>query len=137
LMLYRIPSPAEATAPASRPVTGRYLAHNGLSAPRRAFLGVDILTGKALPTKLTKKQIAALVGVSVPYLVAALRVAFTRPDLRGSCACGLQPLLTAVPRPGRAERLASMWAKASADERCAFIKMVGVDAMFDLTVEAA
>jgi hypothetical protein len=136
-MLYRIPTPLDANPPASRPVTGRFLAHNGLSAPRRAFLGVDVLTGKVQPTKLTKKQVAALVGVSVPYLVAALRVAFARPDLRGSCACGLVPLLTAVPRSGRAERLASMWATASADERHTFIKMVGVDSMFDTTIEAA
>jgi len=123
--------------PAPKPVTGRFLAHNHLTAPRRAFLGVDILTGKVQPVRFTKTQIAAIVGVSVPYLVAALRVSFTRPDLRGSCACGLVPLLKATPRPGRAERLATMWAKASADERRAFIKMVGADAMFDITVEAA
>src|SRR5262245_5252918 len=136
-MLYYTPTALDANPPASRQVTGRYLAHNRLSAPRRAFLGVDIKKGAAQPVNLTDKQIADLVGVSLPYLAAAQRVANSRPDLRGSCACGLQPLLTAVPRPGRVERLATMWAKASADERRAFIQMVGVDSMFDTTVEAA
>jgi len=136
-MLYYTPTALDANPPASRQVTGRYLAHNRLSAPRRAFLGVDIKKGTAQPVELTDKQIAELVGVSLPYLAAAQRVDFTRPDLRGSCASGLVPLLNAVPRPGRAERLATAWAKASADERRAFVRMVGVDSMFDLTVEAA
>ena len=31
----------------SAPLTGRYLAHNGLSARRKAFLAVDLVTGRA------------------------------------------------------------------------------------------
>jgi len=136
-MLYRTGSAPDAIPAAGRPVTGRFLAHNRLSKSRRAFLGVEIKKGKAQPVEFTDRQIAELVGVSVPYLAAAERVAFSRPDLVSSCKSGLVPLLKAIPRTGRAERLATMWAKASADERRAFIKMVGVDSMFDITVEAA
>ena|SRR5215472_18955654 len=124
----------------TRPVrllSGRFLAHNKWTKPRRAFLGVDILAGKAQPVDFTRKYVARLVGVSVPYLVAAQRVAFSRPDLRSACENGLASLLKTAPRPGRAERLATMWAKASDDERRAFIAMAGIDAVFNATVEAA
>jgi hypothetical protein len=118
-------------------VTGRYFAHNHLSKVKRAFLGTDVKAGKAQPVELTDKQIAALVGVSVPYLAAAEHVALEQPHLRPAIEGGFKPLLDAVPPPGRAERLATMWATASADERRAFVKMVGVDAMFDVAVAAA
>src|SRR5262249_22286244 len=134
MLLYRPGS--DPTRPV-RLLRGRFLAHNKWTKPRRAFLGVDILAGKAQPVDLTRKHVARLVGVSVSYLEAAQRVAFSRPDLRSACESGLQPLLGAVARPGRAERLATMWAKASADERRAFIAMAGIDAVFNATVEAA
>jgi hypothetical protein len=137
VMLYLPANPADASPPSSRPIRGRYLAHNRLSKTRRAFLGVDIKSGKVQPFKLTDKQIAALVGVSVPYLAAAQRVAHSRPDLRSACETGLQPLLKAIPRPGRAERMARMWVKADADERQAFVRLIGCDAMFDAVVAAA
>jgi hypothetical protein len=134
-MLYRMGAPPDASPP--RPLAGRYLAHNHLSKTRRAFLGADVLIGRAQPTKLTKKQVAGLVGVSVPYLVAAQRVAHSRPDLRSSCESGLVPLLTAVSRPGRAERMASQFTKMTADEQRLFARLAGVDAVFNAAVEAA
>src|SRR5262249_15684322 len=96
-------------------------------------------SGKVQPHNLTDKQIAALVGVSVPYLAAAERVANSRPDLRSACECGLQPLLKAAPRPGRAERMANPLATMDAEERHVFGRMVGATLLLDLavTVEAA
>jgi hypothetical protein len=135
-MLYRMGAPPDASPPA-KPVTGRYLAHNRLTKARRAFLGVDIKRGKAQPCLLTDKQIADLVGVSLPYLAAASRVAVTRPDLRSACETGLTPLLKALARPGKAERMATMWNKMTADEQRLFVHMVGADRMFDVVVEAA
>jgi hypothetical protein len=134
-MLYRMGAPPDARPP--RPVAGQYLARNHLSATRRAFLGVEILTGRAQPVNYTDKQVAALVGVSIPYLVAARRVAHSRPDLRSSCESGLVPLLTAVARPGRAERLANAFTKMTAEEQRLFARLAGVDALFNAAVEAA
>src|SRR6266571_2882944 len=106
-MLYRMgTSPgASPPKPAVLSVPGRYYAHNRRSKVQRAFQGVDILSGRVQPVRFTKKQVADIVGVSLPYLAAAERVDHSRPDLRSSCECGLQPLLTAVSRPGRAERM--------------------------------
>jgi hypothetical protein len=110
---------------------GRFLAHNQLNKAKRAFLAVDIRRGKTQLSHLTVKQLAALVRVSVPYIVAAQRVAFSRPDLRRSCEVGLTPL-----HPGRAGRMARAWSKASADERVAFIRLIGCDVAFDVVVAA-
>jgi len=134
-MLYRM-----GASPDARPVrllSGRFLAHNKWTKSRRAFLGADIKSGKAQPFDLTDKQIAALVGVSVPYLAAAGRVAHSRPDLRSACESGLQPLLDAVPCSSKAERVARAFVKMTADEQRAFARMVGPDALFGVAVEAA
>jgi hypothetical protein len=138
-MLYRMGEPPNASPPKSAvlSVPGRYYAHNHMSKVQRAFQGVDILTGRVQPVRFTKKQVAAIVGVSLPYLAAAARVANSRPDLRSSCECGLQPLLTAVSRPGRAERMASQFTKLSNEEQRLFARMVGPDALFGVAVEAA
>ena len=75
--------------------------------------------------------------MSLPYLAAAERVAHSRPDLRSACETGLQSLLTAAPRPGRAERMARLFTKISAEEQRVFARMVGPDALFGVAVEAA
>ena len=134
-MLYRM-----GTSPDARPVrllSGRFLAHNKWTKSRRAFLGVDILTGRAQPVRYTDKQVADLVGVSLPYLTAAKRIAHSRPDLRSACESGLQPLLDAVPCSSKAERVARAFVKMTADEQRAFARMVGPDALFGVAVEAA
>lgn len=135
MMLYR--PGAEPGASPVRLLSGRFLAHNKWSKPRRAFMGVDIKKGKAHPTKLTDKQIAKLVGVSVLYLAAAERVDRSRPDKRSAVECGLEPLLDAVPHPSRAERIASQFVKMSAEEQRLFARIVGPDALFGVAVEAA
>jgi hypothetical protein len=138
-MLYYPGSPPNASPPkpAALSVPGRYYAHNRKSKVQKAFQGADILSGRVQPVRFTKKQVADLVGVSLPLLAAAQRVAHSRPDLRSACETGLQPLLTAVARPGRAERLASAFIKMTADEKHAFARMVGPDALFGVAVEAA
>jgi hypothetical protein len=135
-MLYRMGERPNASPPkpAVLSVPGRYYAHNRKSAVQRAFQGVDILSGRVQPVRFTKKQVADIVGVSLPYLAAAERVANSRPDLRSACESGLQPLLGAVPRRGRAERLANQLAKMDAEERHVFARMVGATLLLDLAV---
>jgi hypothetical protein len=55
-----------------RQLTGYALARNGRSASQRAALAASIITGEVKFIKPTKKQIAALIGVSVPYTNQAL-----------------------------------------------------------------
>jgi hypothetical protein len=55
-----------------RQLTGYALARNGRSASQRAALAASIITGEVEFIKPTKKQIAALIGVSVPYVDQAL-----------------------------------------------------------------
>jgi hypothetical protein len=55
-----------------RQLTGCALARNGRSASQRAALAASIITGEVEFIKPTKKQIAALIGVSVPYTNQAL-----------------------------------------------------------------
>jgi hypothetical protein len=75
-------------------------------------------------------QLAALVGVSVPYLAAAQRIDFSQqPHLRAAIEYGSKPLLTAVPRPSKVERLASQLAKLSVEEQRVFARMIGNEAL--------
>jgi hypothetical protein len=55
-----------------RQLTGYALARNGRSASQRAALAASIILGEIEFIKPTKKQIAALLGVSVPYTNQAL-----------------------------------------------------------------
>jgi hypothetical protein len=56
----------------TRQLTGYALARNGRTASQRAALAASIITGEINFTKPTKKQIAALLDVSVPYVNQAL-----------------------------------------------------------------
>jgi hypothetical protein len=82
--------PPGPSSPAIPPVilTGRFLAHAKLSKAERAFLGVDVLSGKAQPVRFTHKQVATLVGVSIPTLVAAKHVVIDQPHLRPEIEAG-------------------------------------------------
>src|SRR5262249_13737029 len=76
---------------ASRPLSGRYLAHAELSAVKRAFLAADLALGRAHLVRPTLGLCALAARVSVPYAAAARRVAYERPDLRSAVECGLLP----------------------------------------------
>lgn len=65
----------------SMTITGRNLAHAKRDATQRAFLGADIKLGIVALNGLTDKQIAQIVGSSLPYQRAAVKVA-ARPELR-------------------------------------------------------
>jgi hypothetical protein len=135
--VYRMGMSPSASLPAVRPVTGRFLAHNHLTATRRAFLLHDVGVGKVQVTKLTVKQLAMLGRVSIPLIVAARRIAVEQPHLRSACETGLTPLLKAVPRPSRPERMAAKFIKMTAEEQQLFVRMVGADRMLSVAVEAA
>jgi hypothetical protein len=53
---------------ASRPITGRYLAHNRLPAVERAFIGADIYVGRRYVVEWTEAAVADLVHVSPTYV---------------------------------------------------------------------
>jgi hypothetical protein len=55
-----------------RQLTGYALARNGRSASQRAALAASIILGEIEFIKPTKKQIAALLGASMPYTNQAL-----------------------------------------------------------------
>jgi hypothetical protein len=131
-----IASATPARSPTRR--SGRWFAHNGLSKVRRAFLAADLAAGKVELAEPTLRQAALIAGVSVPYVVAARRVAFSQPHLRSSVEYGQRPLLETgrMHRP-RCEQMAELWAAATPQERVAFIKQIGCDAVFAATVEAA
>jgi hypothetical protein len=65
------------TAPAQSPlpVTGRNVAHKPRSAGARAFLAADLIRGKVVLERPTITQACAIVGVSYPYVKAALEAA--------------------------------------------------------------
>ncbi len=125
-------------ATVSRPITGRYLAHNHLPARRRALLAGDLATGKVHLVNPTISQAALLARVSIPYAAAGRTVTYSRPHLRGPVENGERSLLEAADRkPSAGELLAKAWSLATPAERIAFIRLTGPDAVFDVAVEAA
>jgi hypothetical protein len=91
-------------------ITGRYAAHNKLSARVRAQLAVDILDGRVEVVDLTVKQVAKLLRVSVPYINAARKPA--------------------------AEALTNAWASATPDQRIEFVRRAGPETVF-IAIERA
>ena len=132
-MLYRPNSDTATSSGQERTISGQFIAHGRLSPKRRAFVAADIALGKARLEKLTLTQAARLVGVSVVYARAARKVTYCRPDLRSGCETGLNPFPLSRSRP---ERLAQLWAKATAAERIQFAREVGPDALLNTAAEA-
>ena len=71
-MLY-MPKTASATAPAVM-LSGRNIAHSRRSIPHRSFIGAALHFNHYGITSPTVKQCAAIVGVCVPYVAAAIAV---------------------------------------------------------------
>jgi hypothetical protein len=62
-----------------------------MTPPQRAILAAEIIDGRIVLVGLTTKSIAAIAGVSQPYVNAALR---TTPEQRAAIARGDRPLVT-------------------------------------------
>jgi hypothetical protein len=108
-MLYR-PSTAST---ATHRVSGQFLAKNRLNKRARARLAAEIIAGRTVVSDLTVKQVAALCGVSIPYIMEARQ-------------------------PDRAvARLLREWSTAGDGQRVAFACAAGVERMFDVVVQAA
>ena len=75
-------------ATASRPVTGRWLAHAKLSAVERAFIGSDLVDGRLQLVRPTLTAAAHLARTNVTYVQAALK----RQDERALIEAGIRPL---------------------------------------------
>ena len=58
----------------ARQLTGYALARKGRSASQRAALAASIILGEVEMTKPTRKQIAKLLGVSIPYVKHAMKL---------------------------------------------------------------
>jgi hypothetical protein len=121
----------------SRPLAGKYLAHTKLAPCVRALLAGDLATGKAHLVEPTIKQVALLARVSNAYAAAGRDVVCSQPHKRSAVEHGECSLLAAANRKSSVgERLAKAWAKANAEERTEFIRLIGPDAVFSATIEA-
>jgi hypothetical protein len=94
-----------------RKVSGRYLAHNGLTPRAKAQLARDILEGRAEVFAFTAKQAAILCRVSVP--------------------------LIADTRKSPSDRLVEAWNRCSNDQRVEFAQRIGVGVVFDTAIAPA
>jgi hypothetical protein len=127
-------APDPIKCPANLPPTRRGRPANP-STIKRAFGAADL----ALGHKPSIRQAAMLYAVPESYVSAAKRIAYEQPHLRSSVESGLEPLLAKRKRGSVVERLAKLMAAASHQERVAFVRWYGRDAMLDLiiAVEAA
>jgi hypothetical protein len=71
------------------PVTGRYLAHNGLTGVQRAFLGADLCTGARPLIDITIVQSAMLARTNRTYVHSAIQ----QGPNRSAIEAGLLPLV--------------------------------------------
>ena len=125
-MLHIPTATPEATV--SRPLRGRYLAHNHMPPRRRALLAGDLVTGRAHLIRPTIVQAARLVGVSVPYARAGCDVVLSQPHKRSAVEFGDCSLLAAANRiPPASKILVKMWNAASPDERREFCRVAGIE----------
>jgi hypothetical protein len=89
------PAPG-ATVSTSRPLAGRWLAHNHLPPRRRALIAGDLIVGRRHLVEPTLTQAAMLARVSTSYAAAGKFVVFSQPHLRSSVESGERALLEAA-----------------------------------------
>ena len=109
----------------ARSVKGRGLACRKLGKPARALLGVDIVEGTTVLTDLSRRQIAAAVGISTGYLNAALRLSSSE---REAVRRGLRPLVEA--------RASTKRLLPARDRLAAIVNEIGVDETMSLLTSA-
>jgi hypothetical protein len=111
---------------ATASVTGRFLAHNSLPAPRRALIADDLRQGRLRLQSPTLKQTADLTRVSIPYIQAAAVIA-DNPHLRHDVEAGTAALfdVARLVRPPRAPSppvLKAAWMAANHEPRLEFAR---------------
>jgi len=109
-------------------ITGRWIAHASLNASERAAVGAQLVLSEAQLVRPTATQVGAILHVSAPYLGLALKLA---PETRDRVAMGELSLTDAAKGNG----LVTAWLVATPDERCALGRAVGIDAIWDASIE--
>jgi hypothetical protein len=110
-------------------LSGRGLTHRHLDKRQRAVLAADIVDG-IVTVQLSAKQVAQLLGVSVPYITLAQqfapekRAAVLRGEDSTSFAALLNPPAPQPALPG--PRLAITWDGANDDALLANVRAVGI-----------
>jgi len=110
--------------------TGRELAHCHFSVSERAAIAAWLVQGRVHLVKPTIKQAAALAGVSVPYVQAALRLDV---NVLARVALGEASLADAA----RGNGLVAAFLAASPKDKVAFAKAVGTDSLWSDAIEPA
>jgi hypothetical protein len=88
--------------------------------------------GRILPVKLTVKQCAALVGVCVPYVAAAVAIA-DDPDARAAVLAGKQTILDAAKKVD--ESLADRLRRSTPAELLEAAREIGPTVLWDQMLE--
>jgi hypothetical protein len=114
-------------------ITGRNLAYRHMTAPERAFAAADLRLGRTTLKSPTRKQAATLAKVSVPYALAAERIAFEQPHLRVAYERGEEPL---IKPKSDVEVMAAGWAAMSEAQRVALVRLIGPEAAFEVVCSA-
>jgi hypothetical protein len=134
-MLY-IPSAAGATVDHNIPtptITGRNAAHGKRSVAERSFVGADLHIGCTALVSPTIKQAAAIMKVSVPYVMAAIELADNK-AARTAVLAGKITMLDAVKSVASGETLAEHFARTGPAEWLEAARIIGPDIVWDTMV---
>jgi hypothetical protein len=123
-MLYRIQS--DTTTPT---ISGRNLAHAHRSIPERARVAAGLHLNRLMLTSPTVKQCAALVGVCVPYVAAAVEI-IDDPDACEAVLSGDINIIDAA-KAAKAETLAEHFARTTPDEWLEAARVIGPARVWD------
>jgi hypothetical protein len=118
--------------PHTQAISGRNIAHGHRSKAQRAAIAAQLHLGEIALERPTVTQVRDLCGVSVKYIQAALRA---DPEHRRLLAADA----LSIPQvdPPASVSLARQWRAATAAERAAFAKRVGVDRLWDQSLAPA
>lgn len=124
----------EIPSPQDRPViTGRNIAHGNRSVAELALLGGDVCRERIFPVKLTIKQCAALVGVCVPYIAAAVMIGDDQVK-REAVITGERNILDAAREP-RGESLIKHFARSTPEEWLELSRAIGPAVIWDRMIQ--
>ena len=127
-MLYRPTTPPTTTTIPT--VTGRNLAHGHRSVLELAFLGNDLRRNHTQLISPTIKQCAALVGVCVPYVAAAVAIS-DDPAARSAVLAGRVSLFDALKATRDSETLAEHFARSTPEDWLEAARAVGPALIWD------
>jgi hypothetical protein len=107
-------------------ISGRNLAHGHRSKAERVLTAADLIDGRLVLIKPTATQAAKLLDISLPYVFAATKVAWS-PERRRAVLAGEVPLY----RVADGESLADRFRRASRGERLLAAHELGPELIWD------